>query len=938
MKLSLASCTMYGLLLSGCANFMAGAVGSATPTIVPVFSPAAGTYNSSQTVGISDSTANATIYYTTNGTTPTTSSTKYTGAIAVTSSETVKAIAVATGYTSSAAASASYTITPTAATPAFSIAAGTYTSSQTVTISDATANAAIYYTTTGTTPTSSSTKYTGAITVTSSETVKSIAVATGYATSAAASASYTITPTAATPAFSVAAGTYTTSQTVTISDATANAAIYYTITGTTPNTSSTRYTGAITVASSETVKAIAIATGYTSSAAASASYTITPTAATPAFSVAAGTYTTSQTVTISDSTANAAIYYTTSGATPTSSSTRYTGSITVASSETVKAIAVATGYTTSAAASASYTITPTAATPVFSPVAGTYTSSQTVTISDSTASAAIYYTKDGTTPTSSSSKYITGGITVGATETLKAIAVATGYTNSAAASATYTVSSSFTLTSSAATNGGALPAAYTCDGYGSTLPLTWSDAPAGTVEYALLMSTKSTAGTVKYDWVLYHIPSTTTSLAQDSFLTGTTGVGDDGPGATYDAPCSQGSGTTEYTYALYALSAKPTFTVASNAVTGQLVSSTISSLTLSTAKLTLSYSRNSSTATGSSKNCVYLRQSLAVAESGTTGVACDSTYAYVSSLGLPSGTVSDPTMNGMTTTNLQIPTATDFLGANGWKIPLSAALASSVTSIASGPIGVAINGVPIFNPCTQNGNCTAAIGAVTRANGGVDTCNGHAGRADDYHYHAAPNCLMAEQTDSTYWNEHPVGWLLDGFALFGYSNADGSTPVAKDTCGIAAISGTQVPTGYPYAYAYHVSDTFPFITSNCLSGVPSTDLAKQGAKYDPMRSPPVTPFFNTNMTLTEASDGYQVLQFTSPQSFTATETGSDSYFHAAGTYKIRFTQVTGTALITLLAQSANAGASACWNFEFTDSNGNTNQPAVSYCKANPKLP
>ncbi len=935
MKLTLTLCAKYGLLLSGFADFMAGAVLPVTPTVLPVFSPAAGTYTSSQTVTISDSTPNAVIYYTTTGTTPTTSSTKYTGAIAVASSETVKAIAVASGYTISASASASYTITPTAATPAFSVAAGTYTSSQTVTISNSTPNAVIYYTTTGTTPTTSSTKYTGAIAVASSETVKAIAVASGYTTSAAASASYTITPTAATPAFSIAAGTYTSSQTVTISDSTANAAIYYTTTGTTPTASSTKYTGAITVASSETVKAVAVATGYTTSAAASASYTITPTAATPVLSIAAGTYTSSQTVTISDATATAAIYYTTSGTTPTTSSTKYTGAITVASSETVKAIAVATGYTTSAAASASYTITPTAATPVFSPVAGTYTSSQSVSISDSTATAAIYYTIDGTTPTTGSAKYITGGITVGATETVKAIAVATGYTNSAAASATYTVSSSFTLTSSAATNGGALPAAYTCDGYGSTLPLTWSHPPTGTVEYALLMSTKSTAVAVKYDWVLYHIPSTTTSLSQDSFLTGTTGVGDDGPGATYDAPCSQGSGATQYTYTLYALSAKPTFTVASNAVTGELVSSAISSLTLSSATLNLSYSRNSSTATGSGKNCVYLRQSLQVAESGTTAVACDSTTAYVSSLGLPSGTVSDPTMNGMTTTNLQMPTATNFLGAHGWKIPLSASLASSITSIASGPIGVAINGVPIFNPCTQNGNCTATSGAVTRANGGVDTCSGHAGRADDYHYHAAPNCLMAEQTDSTYWNEHPVGWLLDGFALFGYSNADGSTPVAKDTCGIAAISGAQVPTGYPYAYAYHVSNTFPFITSNCLSGVPSTDLAQQGAKYDPMRSPPVTPFFNTNMTLTEASDGYQVLQFSSAQSFTATETGSDSYYHAAGTYKIRFTQVTGSALTTLLALPANSGASACWNFEFTDSSGNTNQPSVSYCKTNP---
>jgi hypothetical protein len=83
-----------------------------TPTqaTTPRFSPAAGTFSGAQSVTISDASSGATIYYTTNGTTPTTSSTKYTGPITVSSTETLQAIAVATGDANSAVASAAYTM------------------------------------------------------------------------------------------------------------------------------------------------------------------------------------------------------------------------------------------------------------------------------------------------------------------------------------------------------------------------------------------------------------------------------------------------------------------------------------------------------------------------------------------------------------------------------------------------------------------------------------------------------------------------------------------------------------------------------------------------------------------------------------------------------------------------------------------------------------
>jgi hypothetical protein len=81
----------------------------------PVISPTAGTYPGSVAVSITDSTGGSAIYYTTNGTTPTTSSTKYAGTFTLTSSATVKAIAAASGFTNSAVASSAYTVTPVGA-------------------------------------------------------------------------------------------------------------------------------------------------------------------------------------------------------------------------------------------------------------------------------------------------------------------------------------------------------------------------------------------------------------------------------------------------------------------------------------------------------------------------------------------------------------------------------------------------------------------------------------------------------------------------------------------------------------------------------------------------------------------------------------------------------------------------------------------------------
>jgi hypothetical protein len=103
---------------AGSSSFSASAGNGLTQTIsepvtaAPVFSPAVGTYTAAQSVKLSDATSGATIYYTTNGAGPSTSSAIYSGAISVGASEEFEAIAVAPGYTNSGLARADYTIAP----------------------------------------------------------------------------------------------------------------------------------------------------------------------------------------------------------------------------------------------------------------------------------------------------------------------------------------------------------------------------------------------------------------------------------------------------------------------------------------------------------------------------------------------------------------------------------------------------------------------------------------------------------------------------------------------------------------------------------------------------------------------------------------------------------------------------------------------------------
>ncbi|WP_208715246.1 chitobiase/beta-hexosaminidase C-terminal domain-containing protein, partial [Brevibacillus parabrevis] len=163
----------------------------------PTAAPSGGAVPSGTMVALSTTTPGATIYYTTDGNTPTTSSNVYNNsAIPVNSAMTIKAIAVKAGMTDSTVMSESYTITPLpqpqVATPTAAPGSGVVTPGTPVTLKTTTPGATIYYTTDGSTPTASSDVYSTAIPVNSALTIKAMATKSGMTDSSVMTESYSI--------------------------------------------------------------------------------------------------------------------------------------------------------------------------------------------------------------------------------------------------------------------------------------------------------------------------------------------------------------------------------------------------------------------------------------------------------------------------------------------------------------------------------------------------------------------------------------------------------------------------------------------------------------------------------------------------------------------------------------------------------------------------
>lgn len=343
---------------------------------------------------------------------------------------------IATGYT-----------LPVIAAPVISPTGGEVEKGTQVEITGLT-GATIYYTTDGNDPTNSSAVYNGPITVDNDMTIKAIAVKRAWTNSAVSTATFTVKAAAPavaveTPTFSIAGGEVEEGTTVTISCATSGATIYYTTDGNEPTTSSAVYSGAITVNKAMTIKAFAAKDGYTDSEVASATFTIKASVkkvATPVFSLPSGVYEAGAELSVTCATEGAKIYLALDPTWPAEEWVEYSGEILeIGEDVTIYAVAKLEGWEDSDIASAEYVVILPVATPAFSPAGGEVEEGTEVTITCATDGATIYYTTDGTEPTTESAVY-TGVITVIEAMTIKAMAAKEGYyTNSAVAVASFTI-------------------------------------------------------------------------------------------------------------------------------------------------------------------------------------------------------------------------------------------------------------------------------------------------------------------------------------------------------------------------------------------------------------------------------------------------------------------------------------------------------------------
>jgi len=166
-------------------------------------------------------------------------------------------------------------------------------------------------------------------------------------------------------------------------------------------------------------------------------------------------------------------------------------------------------------------------------------------------------------------------------------------------------------------------------------------------------------------------------------------------------------------------------------------------------------------------------------------------------------------MLGITGNNQQFPSEHNM----EIRLPLNPKQASRVTQTEPGAVGIAVNGVPIFDPSTQGPKQSSGKPVSAAQAGELDECGGHAGRGDDYHYHIAPKCLIEELGEAAIdERKQPVGYAADGFPILalGWFDQANNIEAKLDECR-GATDGTG-------QYFYNIEHQGDYAILDCLKG------------------------------------------------------------------------------------------------------------------------
>jgi len=263
----------------------------------------------------------------------------------------------------------------------------------------------------------------------------------------------------------------------------------------------------------------------------------------------------------------------------------------------------------------------------------------------------------------------------------------------------------------------------------------------------------------------------------------------------------------------------------------------------------------------------------------TVSTTYDANYFYVNSTGIPNHTM----MVGISNHGWQqqVPISKCYINTSHWTIPLNPVLAAtpvpvSASHFTKGAIAMAVNGVPIFNYHTNTG-------VDSFLDGQLDNYGGHCGRGDDYHYHTAPLHLIT--LGQTTYNL-PIAFGLDGFAVYGTLEPDGSA--------MATLDANHGHYGSNGVYHYHGTATAPYMIGNMVGQV-TEDATLQiipQPQGNPVRTENWTPLGGALITscVANANNGYNTLYSLNGVSGYATNYTATT----GGLYTFQYVTPTGT--------------------------------------------